>query len=404
MKMLGLVTLFSIMLHGQWITGFYGAQNRVLAISDIPWDKYTHIIHFAAAPNSDGTVNLHYLTQDEISAITASRPAGKKVVAAIKDNDSNLNAFAAATSSETIAAFVTNIVNFVNTSGYDGVDLDWEANINATQYQDLLRRLKNAMPAKVILIDAGNWGGLENVTVGAAFALDQVNVMCYDMDSPSVGYSWFNDALLQNGNSSLMTCDWRVRSFTSAGLPAGKIGIGIPYYGRRWSGVTQPLVTGNFQASYFRYGDLVTDGIRWQSENKFYDSGHKGNYLSIPGLNEFDSYNGVEFIQDAVAWQKAQGLGGFMTFTMDYEYLPSQTGEARYPLSTALYNAVFGVAPPSDHQGPLGSSSFPPGMGRRPTTLGTVPLYLALALLIAVALVAGLRGLANNSADKPEMR
>jgi chitinase len=404
MRKLALILLSSIGLYGQWITGFYAAQNGVLPISAIPWDKYTHIIHFAAAPNSDGTVDLHYLTQAEISSITASRPAGKKMIVAIKDNDSNLNAFPAATSSRTIATFVSNIVDFVNNSGYDGVDIDWEANVNVTQYQDLLNRLRGALPGKVIVMDAGNWGGLESVAARAASALDQVNVMCYDMDSPSVGYSWFNDALLQNGNSSLMTCDWRVRSLTNAGLSAGKIGIGIPYYGRRWSGVTQPLVTGNFQTSYFRYGDLVTDGTRWQPQNKFYDSGHKGNYLSIPSLNEFDSYNGVEFIQDAVAWQKAQGFGGFMTFTVDYEYLPNQTGDAQHPLSTTLYYAVFGAAPPPDNPGPLGSSSLPPGMGRGPTTLGTVPLYLAVALLIAVALVVGLRGLANNSADKSEVR
>jgi hypothetical protein len=161
------------------------------------------------------------------------------------------------------------------------------------------------------------------------------------MDSPASGYSWHNDALLQNGNSSLMTCDWRVRAFTNAGVVPGKIGVGIPFYGRRWSGVTQPLVTGNFSAATVLYRDLVGDSTRWQPQHKFYESGHKGNYLSIPGLNEFVSYNGVESIQDAVAWQRSNGFGGFMTFTVDYEYVPTQSGDARYPLSTALYSQVF---------------------------------------------------------------
>jgi len=365
MKKCVLLLLSSIGLYGQWITGFYSAQNGVLPVSGIPWDKYTHIIHFAAAPNSDGTVDLHYLTQSEISSIIAARPAGKKVIVAFKDNDSNMNAFAAATSPATIATFTNNLVNFVNSNGYDGIDIDWEANINTTQFQNLLARLRSALPGKVIAMDAGNWGSMQTVAAGAASSLDQVNVMCYDMDTPGNGYTWFNDALLQNGNTSLMTCDWRVRAMTSAGLPASKVGIGIPYYGRRWPGVTQALVSGSFSPSWFPYRNLVTDGSRWQPQNRFYDTGHKANYLSIPSLNEFDSYNGVEFINDAVAWQQAQGFGGFMTFTLEYEYLANQSGDARYPLSTALAAAV-GVGgttsvPSAPSPGPVLSSGTPTG-------------------------------------------
>ncbi len=404
MKILALGALLGGGLYGQWITGFYSAQNGVLPVSSIPWDKYTHVIHFAAAPNSNGTVDLHYLTQNEISSITASRPAGKKVMVAIKDNDSDRSAFSAATSPATIATFTNNIVNFVNTNGYDGVDIDWEANINTAQYQNLLKRLRNAMPAKVIAMDAGNFGGLQTVAAGAASSLDQVNVMCYDMDSPSNGYSWFNDALLQNGNASLATCDWRIRSLTSAGLPASKVGIGIPYYGRRWAGVTQPLVSGSFNASWFPYRDLVTDGTRWQPQYQFYDTGHKANYLSIPGLNEFDSYNGAEFIQDAVAWQKAQGFGGFMTFTLEYEYLANQTGDARYPLSTALSAAVSGTSiPPPSSPSPVLSSGSPTGTLGELKTAKMVLFYLVGALLIALALAASLRRISRNFASKTEL-
>jgi hypothetical protein len=32
-----------------------------------------------------------------------------------------------------------------------------------------------------------------------------------------------------------------------------------------------------------------------------------------------------------------------MTFTLEYEYLSNQTGDSRYPLSTALDNELFGT-------------------------------------------------------------
>jgi Glycosyl hydrolases family 18/HYDIN/CFA65/VesB-like, Ig-like domain/Cep192 domain 4 len=336
---------------GQWISGYYSSQNGVLPVSSIPWSKYTHVIHFAAAPgldgsgNGNGTVELHYLSQADINAVIAARPAGKQVLVCIKDNDSHLSAFAQSTSPATIATFVSNIASFVNANQYDGVDIDWEQNINVTQYSDLLTRLRTAMPTKVITIAAGNWGGLPSVAGASYSQLDQINLMCYDMDSPANGYSWYNDALLQSGNAAVMTCDWRARAFTSAGVAASKIGIGIPFYGRRWPGVTLPLVNGSFNPSTVLYRDLVSDGTRWQPQYQFYDSIYKSDYLSILGLNEFVSYDGAKTINDAVAWQKSQGFGGFMTFTLEYEYLSNQTGNSRYPLSTTLCQDVFGTCP-----------------------------------------------------------
>jgi len=94
-----------------------------------------------------------------------------------------------------------------------------------TQYNDLLTRLRTAMPTKVITIAVGNWSNLPAVAGASYSQLDQINLMCYDMDSPGNGYSWYNDALLQSGNLAVMTCDWRARAFTSAGVAASKIGV-----------------------------------------------------------------------------------------------------------------------------------------------------------------------------------
>ena len=337
-------------LSGPWISGYYAAQDGILPPSAIPWTKYTHILHFAAAPgvdlkgNANGTVELHWLSQANINAVIADRPSGKRVLVCIKDNDSYLSAFAQSTAPSIIAAFVSNIVNFVNSNQYDGLDIDWEHNINVTQYSNLLTRLRNAMPTKTITMAAGNWGGLDSVAGASYSQVDQINLMCYDMDLGN-GFSWYNDPLTQGGISNVGACDWRVKPFATAGVPASKMGIGIPFYGRRWAGITQALVKGNFSTRSINYRDLVTDLTRWQPQYQFYDGIHKSDYLSIPTLNEFISYSGVRSIKDSVAWQKSQGFGGLMAFTVDYEYLSGQTGDARYPLSTALCQDVFGTCP-----------------------------------------------------------
>ena len=389
MRIVALSLLLSASLCGQWITGFYSAQNGVMSVSNIPWSKYTHINHFAASTDGNGNVLLYYLSSAEINTLIASRPAGKKVLVTIKDNDSNHNALPSSTATGTINTFVNNIANFVNSYGYDGVDIDWEQNVNVGQYESLLTLLRSALPGKVIATDVGNWNSLQTVAAASASVLDQINVMCYDMDSPSNGYSWYNDGLMQNGNSSVMTCDWRVNAFTGAGVPASKIGVGIPFYGRRWTGVTHALVNGSFSQSTVLYRDLVNDSTRWQPSNQVYDGGYKANYLSIPSLNEFDSYNGTQFMNDVAAWGKSRGFGGYMTFTTEYEYLSGASGDAAHPLSTALYSAVFGGGSPPPSSGPTVSGGSPTGTLSSSTTSTTLAVVTNVNATCKYATVAG---------------
>ena len=377
MKALALTLLLSTAMCGQWTTGFYSAQNGVMPVANIPWSKYTHIIHFAAAPaaSGNGTVSLYYLSQAEINQLIASRPPGTKVLVCIKDNDTNPNAFAQSTSPGTMAAFASNIVQLVESNGYDGVDIDWEQNIRVAQYEDLIARLRNAMPAKVITMAAGNWGGMETVAAASHLALDQINVMCYDMDNGQncnrQNCTWYNAALYQGGQGDKRTCDWRVRSFTSPGVPSQKIGIGLPFFGRRWVGAALPQVLGTFTAFTVTYRDLVADGTRWQPQYQFYDTSFRSNYLSIPGMNEFISFTGVQSITDAVGWAKAQGFGGFMTFALEYEYLPALMGDASHPLSTALHSQLFDtVARPGSLQLTVAPDSRPRAGARVRTLIG----------------------------------
>ena len=329
----------------QWISGFYAAGNGVLPIANIPWSKYTHVIHFCATPGASGTLAMAYLTQTEINQIVpAAHAAGKKVIVCIGDAPGGN--MLDATSPTNLAAFIANIVSFVNSNGYDGVDFDWEHNVSVTQYENLFSQLRTAFgTSKLILTDTGNWSSLPTVAAASYANIDQINVMCYDMDIGSP-FSWHNDALFQNGDTSKMTCDWRVRAFTSLGVPNSKIGLGIPFYGRQSNGCTAPLVSGCSQVGYQPYRSIVTNATWWNGgANVRWDSTYSADYLSVSSTNQFISYNGTASLQATVNWQKAQGFGGFMTFTVDYEYLSGQTGDARYPLSTTLCNDVFGTCP-----------------------------------------------------------
>jgi GH18 family chitinase len=378
MKIITLIAFSSVGLYGQWITGFYapGGGRAGEPVSAIPWHKYTHVIQQQIWPNSDGTLNLSYVSPSDTWTMIAARPPGKKVLILIGDD---AGALSNATSPGTIATFVNNIVNYVNANGYDGVDLDWEANVNATQFSDLISRLRTAMPTKVIAMDVFGSNELKTVANTRQSQLDQINLMCYDQDNAGNGVTWYNDALVSQNTipPGYGGCDGLAAAFTGAGVAPNKIGVGIPFYGRRWTGCTQAFESGCTKVGYFIYQALATDPTRWQAQYQRYDTQYKSNYLSIPSLNEFDSYNGPEFMRDVAAWAKANGFGGFMTFGMTDEYLPSQTGDARYPLSTALYAAVFATAAaPRD----------------RFTAPATLILWTGAALLVAFAAYRAAKG------------
>jgi len=339
-------------LPGPWISGYYGAQNGVLPVSAIPWTKYTHILHFAAAPgvdssgNGNGTVEMHYLTQTEINQIVAAaHTAGKKILVTIKDNNSHLGAYGQNTASALLATFVSNIAAFVNSNGYDGVDFDWEQQLNTAQYESLLTSMRSTLGStKLITAAMGEWSNMPNIAAASYANLDQINIMCYDMESDS--FSWHNDALFQNGDTAKMTCDWRVGYFTRAGVPNAKIGIGIPFYGYQFTGCTVPLVAGCAHGSYSPYRSIVTNATWWNGgANHRWDATYSADYLSVSTSNQFITYTDTTSLQAIVNWQKTQGFGGFMTFTLDYEYLPTQTGDAGYPLSSPLCQSVFGTCP-----------------------------------------------------------
>jgi hypothetical protein len=363
------MALLAVSLQAQWITGYYGAGNGVLPISAIPWNNFTTIVHFAASTDGEGNVATYYIRQQEIRQLVAAGHAhGKKVLVNIIDNTADYNYYGRSTAPGRIQTFVKNIAAFVRSNGYDGVDLDWEQNVIPAQYAQLAQMVRAALPGYLITAAVFNNPNIVSAMGKAWPYLDQINMECYHMDAAGNGFSWFNAALFQAGNSSVCTCDWRVKPFLTAGVPPSKVGIGVPFYGRKWQGVTRPLVNGYFRQSQLYYRDLVTDSRRWQPQYKVYDETYKANYLSIPSLNEFDTYSGVEQMQDLNVWIKSKGFGGAMAFLIDYEYVAGAAGAARYPLSTALHNIVMQSA----NAGPAILSGSPSGALPASTTEATL--------------------------------
>ncbi len=312
-------------------------QNAWIESGNIPsWALYDAVYMFAAAPNSDGTINMLYLTTAAIQQLIASRPAGKKVLVVIKDEGSYQ--FGPVTTPGMVSTFVSNVTKFVNQWGFDGVVIDWESNVNVTQYNDLLSRLRGNLGSKAIYMDAGDWSGLPSVAQASQSVLTGVNVMEYDMDNGNIP-SWFNSCVY-SGASGQRSCDSRMSAFS--GVSPSKIVAGIPFYGRKWTGAMGPLVNGAVRIdNSIPFSELITDP-NYNASYQQYDSGYKGAYLSIPPPGSlFYSYASPQWIKDAVAWAKGKGFAGMSAFCSNYD-------DAASTLGTALRAAIGGsiIVPP----------------------------------------------------------
>jgi len=318
------------------MNGWYQSGNGIVSPSQIPWSLYDVVYNFAASPNPNGTINLQWLDPTEIQQIVATgHAAGKKVLVVVKDEGANQ--FAPVTTPGMISTFVANLTKFVQNNNFDGVSIDWEQAIIVSQYQDLLTRLRaNLGNSKMIMCDMGDWQNMPTVAQSRQNIVDGFNIMCYAMSNNSPNQTLF-DAMTFTGSTGLRAMDSRMKAFSS--VTPSKLLLGIPFFGVRWIGASQPVVFGNFNApaSVF-YHDLVKDPV-WSSGSQQYDVANAGSYVSATSSNQFIPYVSPRQISDIVAWAKSQGFGGIAPFTLSYDDAPAFT------LSNSLRNAISGSQP-----------------------------------------------------------
>ncbi len=357
-----------------WRTAYFQQPQTTLAITNIPWSEYTHVIQCAAVPTFVNGIPGINTTSYWISANAAlftgtAHNHGCKALYSVMVGADAATAMQTNTSPALIDRFVTSLTNFAITNNYDGIDLDWEGGVIQSQYTNLVVKLRTALPTKILTAATGvEWRNLVKLVQDR---LDQMNVMVYESD---LGYFsghaatnvWYNTAVRKgaftyDAITNNPTQEETMWYFSVSGLNMQKVGLGIPFYGRVKTGprmgyanagvtaVNQIYATNSAGAlpntrNPITYPALLKS-IYWTNGVKVWDDSHKAPSISysVGSTNgdAFVTYTDPQQIQESVRLARELGLGGMMAFELSWEYDSNATNDGRYPLSMALADAML---------------------------------------------------------------
>ncbi|HID82126.1 MAG TPA: hypothetical protein EYH06_08505 [Chromatiales bacterium] len=196
-----------------WSIGSYPGwvqEYQPLPPDEIDYSLWTHILHFAMYPTSDGRLgNGEIFDAGADAAVAAGHAAGVPVVLVVGGEDYG-NEFVIATDDAHRSQFITDIVDRVKRHGYDGISVDWEERVPGHEDQliALVRELRTALDKinsdLLLLIDVVS--GLVPPPVVAQLVddVDTINIMSYWDDGED-----------------------QVEDYIAAGVPASKIVLGV---------------------------------------------------------------------------------------------------------------------------------------------------------------------------------
>ncbi|MBC2869315.1 cellulose binding domain-containing protein [Streptomyces mexicanus] len=233
---------------------------------------------------------------------------------------------------------------------FDGIDIDWEYP-NAcgltcdTSGPAAFRNLMSALRAKfgkelvtaAVTADGSAGGKIEATDyAGASPYVDWYNVMTYDFfgawdakgptapHSPLTSYT----GIPKDG---FTTAD-AMAKFKAQGVPANKLLIGIGFYGRGWTGVTQDAPGGTATGAASGTYEAGIEDYKVLKNSCPVTGTVAGTAYAHCGTNWW-SYDTPATIKSKMAWANSQGLGGafFWEFSGD-----TSDGELVNALSSGL--------------------------------------------------------------------
>jgi len=359
----------------KWVNGCYtGYNSAMLPPQDIYWPGLTQIEMGAILANPDGSLNTNFyidpingpLLAQQIS--TLAHQNHKKAVLQLGGEDQGTNISSAIINHQ--ALFISNLVNVMNTYGYDGFDLDWEDNINYTQFVSFAQALRKAAPNAILMLPVGcinvNYQTVDPGIVKVSQYVDEVNLMSYypgTMYNGTGWYSWFNSPMKGEKLNTPVSIKNSLSLYNASGIPNSKLGIGISFYAVGYAGTPtitgpdQPVTPNNtFVGGDNQYPLSKLFGTSWANDEKYlyWSDEAVEPYLSLPSPDwsgaRYLTFEDPKSIIEKGNFTRDNGYGGIIIWTINQGYVSTNSDPnfLMEALQTGfLAPVVYGISPAS---------------------------------------------------------
>ncbi len=341
--LLGFAALLAAAATGLEVGGYYpGYGVKGLPPEKIDLDTYDLIYHAFLRFDRDGKLQPDDGLEIARTVKAVHAKPGRKILISVGGGNYNIMPTVCETPEKADQA-AAKIVEFALQNGYDGVDLDWEGDMNKVNAE----RFKNLADAIRKRLDAAGPGKLFTITVGAEWFVrhldkemlnraDRINLMAYDFNWSQARY---HAPLRAPADPPGAISTERVLKFFAdeKDLPKDKICIGLPFYGYAYENLAPGEAIpkndpakrraslgwkdiAKKSAGMTRTFDPQTCGVSWQSAD--------GKTLILA--------DDAESIAAKTRWAKENGYRGVFVWAIYHDRMP----DGSTPLTDALRNAA----------------------------------------------------------------
>jgi len=244
--------------------GYYPAWSKAdFGYTKLRFEYLTHIAHAFTKPDAAGNlvVDPDYLYPD---LVAEAHRRGVKMIMSVGGWE-NCEGFPGMVALPTTRAkFIGQVLDFLKTNSYDGVDIDWEFVSNPTEQRDFgffIKELSEALKAQSpplqlsMAAPADNyWAQWINFEELSGY-FDFIGFMTYDFHGPWSDHSGHNSPLYLCGNDTCGSLNDTFIYGLSRKVPKEKLLVGLAFYGRSFN--CAELYRPFTESLSYNYSDVV---------------------------------------------------------------------------------------------------------------------------------------------------
>lgn len=331
---------------------------------NINFRLYTHLCHAFLTADAEGRLQPARGVPDR-GLIDEAHKAGVKVLVSLGGWGYDKQFATMVTKPDAEERYARDVLKIVDEADYDGIDLDWEypdTKAEIVGFERLTRRFRKELdalgqkkkrPMLLTMAASSNPGTLRWLEKDFLLeTMDWINVMTYDFAGDWTNYAGHHSPLFASPKqpeggkvSSEITIKYLLEQ---KGLPAARLALGIPLYGRGFP-VREPYAPTKDapkvripQGEYSNLQKLQKE----QGWVRTWDDATKNPWLSAPDHSVVIGYDDPESVAIKTDWAMKKGLRGVFFWQINGDRLPDGSNPVQEASRKELDNAVSKKASP----------------------------------------------------------